>query len=233
MHIEYFLRAVLENVPKWIQSASFVQPERSHFLSTVDGDKVSREQTSDLTESERSTARTISHFGFPYEPPVLLFVVYPQYIVPFCRFCRDHINTQYKMLVDLTAIDYPSRELRFVVVYNLCSHAYNCRLRIKTNVDELTALESCTHVFSSASWWEREAWDMFGIFFSNHPDLRRILTDYGFTGHPLRKDFPLSGYVEVRYDDSEKRVISEAVQLSQEFRSFDFSSPWEQMPLSK
>ncbi|RYE27715.1 MAG: NADH-quinone oxidoreductase subunit C [Sphingobacteriaceae bacterium] len=167
------------------------------------------------------------------QPSAMIFTVYPQYVALFCRFCRDHINTQYKMLVDLTAIDYPSREARFVVVYNLCSHAYNCRLRVKTNVDEITPLESCTQVFSSASWWEREVWDMFGIFFSNHPDLRRILTDYGFTGHPLRKDFPLSGYVEVRYDDSEKRVISEKVQLSQEFREFDFSSPWEQMPLSK
>lgn len=212
MHTEYFLRAILENVPKWIQSASFVRPQK-------------RELSPDT--------RTGSGSGFEYQPPVILFTVYPQYVVPFCRFCRDHMNTQYKMLVDLTAIDYPSREARFVVVYNLCSHAYNCRLRVKTNVDEITPLESCTQVFSSASWWEREAWDMFGIFFSNHPDLRRILTDYGFTGHPLRKDFPLSGYTEVRYDDSEKRVISEAVQLSQEFRSFDFSSPWEQMPLSK
>lgn len=220
MQIEYFLRAILESVPKWIQSASFVRPERK-LLS------------SDLSETDISSTPTVSHSTFPYEPPVILFTVYPQYIVPFCRFCRDHLNTQQKMLVDLTAIDYPSREARFVVVYNLCSHAYNCRLRVKTNVDEVTPLESCTHVFSSASWWEREAWDMFGIFFSNHPDLRRILTDYGFTGHPLRKDFPLSGYTEVRYDDSEKRVISEAVQLSQEFRSFDFSSPWEQMPLSK
>ena len=220
MQTENFLRAVLENVPKWIQSASFVRPERAQL-------------SSDLTESNINSVDSLSDPSFPYEPPVILFTVYPQYIVPFCRFCRDHMNTQYKMLVDLTAIDYPSREARFVVVYNLCSHAYNCRLRVKTNVDEVTPLESCTHVFSSASWWEREAWDMFGIFFSNHPDLRRILTDYGFTGHPLRKDFPLSGYTEVRYDDSEKRVISEAVQLSQEFRSFDFSSPWEQMPLSK
>ena len=172
MHIEYFLRAILENVPKWIQSASFVRPEKRNLSSETRGASVS---------------------DFQYQPPVILFTVYPQYIVPFCRFCRDHMNTQYKMLVDLTAIDYPSREARFVVVYNLCSHAYNCRLRVKTNVDEITPLESCTQVFSSASWWEREAWDMFGIFFSNHPDLRRILTDYGFTGHPLRKDFPLSG----------------------------------------
>lgn len=160
---------------------------------------------------------------------VSTFIVYPQYVVPFCKFCRDHINTQYKQLIDLTVIDYPSREFRFVVVYNLSSHTYNSRITFMTSVDEITPLESLTTLFSSAIWWEREAWDLFGVFFSNHPDLRRILTDYGFTGHPLRKDFPLSGYVEYRYDDSEKRVISEAVQLSQEFRSFDFSSPWEQM----
>jgi NADH/F420H2 dehydrogenase subunit C len=157
------------------------------------------------------------------------FILYPQYLLPFCRFCRDHINTQYKQCVDIAVVDYPSRQLRFVVVYNLCSHAYNSRIIVSTDVDEITPLESLTTLFSSALWWEREAWDLFGVFFSNHPDLRRILTDYGFTGHPLRKDFPLSGYIEYRYDDSEKRVISEPVQLTQEFRSFDFSSPWEQM----
>jgi NADH/F420H2 dehydrogenase subunit C len=139
------------------------------------------------------------------------------------------MNTQYKLLVDITAVDYPSRPLRFEVVYNLLSIQYNARIRIKTCVDEIKPLISSTGVFSSAGWWEREVWDMFGIFFSNHPDLRRILTDYGFQGHPLRKDFPLTGYVEVRYDDSEKRVVTESLELTQEFRFFDFSSPWEQI----
>ena len=146
-------------------------------------------------------------------------------------FLRDHVNTKYQILVDLTAVDYPSRinSGRFEVVYNLLTIRYNSRIRVKTLVDEITPISSVTEVYSSAGWWEREVWDLFGIFFSNHPDLRRILTDYGFSGHPLRKDFPLSGYTEVRYDDSEKRVITEPIQLTQEFRFFDFATPWEQL----
>jgi NADH dehydrogenase (ubiquinone) Fe-S protein 3 len=156
-----------------------------------------------------------------------IFYVDPQYLIPFFSFLRDHINTQYKILIDVTAVDHPSRFLRFEVVYNLLSVQYNARIRIKSCVDEITPISSSTSVYSSAGWWEREVWDMFGIFFSNHPDLRRILTDYGFEGHPLRKDFPLTGYVEVRYDDSEKRVLIEPLELSQEFRYFDFASPWD------
>jgi NADH/F420H2 dehydrogenase subunit C len=129
--------------------------------------------------------------------------------------------------MDITAVDYPSKDKRFDVVYNLLSLQYNTRLRVKTEVNELTPVDSLVPIYNSASWWERETWDMFGIFFASHPDLRRILTDYGFEGHPLRKDFPLTGYVEVRYDDSEKRVLTEQVELTQDFRYFDFSSPWE------
>lgn len=114
------------------------------------------------------------------------------------------------------------------VVYNLLSTRYNSRIRVQTSADEVTRISSVVSLFPSAGWWEREVWDMFGVYFSNHPDLRRILTDYGFEGHPLRKDFPLSGYVEVRYDDSEKRVVSEPIEMTQEFRYFDFASPWEQ-----
>ena len=157
------------------------------------------------------------------------FYVYPQYLVPFLTFLRDHMSTQYKICIDITAADYPSRTSRFECVYMLLSVEFNSRIRIKTCVDELTPLESATSVYSSAAWFEREVWDMFGIFFHNHPDLRRILTDYGFQGHPLRKDFPLSGYVEVRYDDSEKRVCIESLECSQEFRYFVFDSPWEQI----
>ncbi len=131
--------------------------------------------------------------------------------------------------MDVTAVDYPSQDLRFQVVYNLLSIQYNSRVRVKTRINEILPVSSATGIYSSAGWWEREVWDMFGIFFSNHPDLRRILSDYGFQGHPLRKDFPLSGYVEVRYDDSEKRVITEPVEIDQEFRYFDFGSPWEQL----
>jgi NADH dehydrogenase (ubiquinone) Fe-S protein 3 len=131
------------------------------------------------------------------------------------------------MLIDVTAVDYPSRAHRFELVYQLLSIQYNARIRVKTTIDELTAVESVTPLFSAANWFERETWDMFGICFLHHPDLRRILTDYGFEGHPLRKDFPVSGYIEFRYDDSKKRVISEPLELSQEFRYFDFASPWE------
>ena len=115
-----------------------------------------------------------------------------QYLVPFFYFLKNHVNTQFKLLMDVTAVDYPSRFFRFEVVYNLLSIKHNARLRIKTCVDEITPISSITQVYSSAGWWEREVWDMFGLFFSNHPDLRRILTDYGFQGHPLRKDFPLT-----------------------------------------
>jgi len=157
----------------------------------------------------------------------MMFVIYPEYISPFFCFLKDHTSTQYKLLMDITAVDYPTKEKRFEVVYNLLSIQHNSRIRIKTLVDEITPLESIVPIYNSANWWEREVWDMFGIFFTKHPDLRRILTDYGFQGHPLRKDFPLSGFVEVRYDDSEKRVITETIEITQEFRYFDFASPWE------
>lgn len=149
------------------------------------------------------------------------------FVVPFFTFLKNHTNAQFKMLIDVTAVDYPSRSHRFEVVYQLLSVQYNARLRVKTTVDELTPVHSITPLFASANWFERETWDMFGICFLHHPDLRRILTDYGFEGHPLRKDFPVSGYVEFRYDESKKRVISEPVELAQEFRYFDFASPWE------
>jgi NADH/F420H2 dehydrogenase subunit C len=131
------------------------------------------------------------------------------------------------MLVDLCGVDYPSKSKRFEVVYNLLSIRYSSRVRVIVECDELTPVPSAVNLFKSAGWWEREAWDMYGIYFSNNPDLRRILTDYGFEGFPLRKDFPLSGYVEVRYDDELKRIVTEPVETSQEFRYFDYTSPWE------
>ncbi|MBY0430201.1 MAG: NADH-quinone oxidoreductase subunit C, partial [Rhodospirillales bacterium] len=133
----------------------------------------------------------------------------------------------FKQLMDLCGIDYPQREQRFEVVYHLLSMKHNQRIRVKAPTDEDTPVPSVTGVFSAANWFEREAWDMYGIFFADHPDLRRLLTDYGFEGHPLRKDFPLTGYVEVRYDDEQKRVVYEPVKLTQDFRTFDFLSPWE------
>ena len=142
-------------------------------------------------------------------------------------FLRDDANCHFKCLVDLCGVDYPERPERFEVVYNLLSHLHGLRIRIKTSTDEDTPVPSASGLFSSAAWFEREAWDLYGVFFSDHPDLRRLLTDYGFEGYPMRKDFPLTGYVEVRYDDEQKRVVYEAVSLTQEFRSFDYLSPWE------
>ena len=133
----------------------------------------------------------------------------------------------FRQLIDITAVDYPDRELRFEVVYHLLSLHQNQRIRIKVRTDAATPVPSLTPVFRSANWFEREAYDMYGVMFSDHPDLRRLLTDYGFEGHPLRKDFPLTGYVEMRYDDEQKRVVYESVNLRQDFRNFDFLSPWE------
>ncbi|AFX98792.1 NADH (or F420H2) dehydrogenase, subunit C family protein [Candidatus Endolissoclinum faulkneri L2] len=142
-------------------------------------------------------------------------------------FLRDDTQCHFKALIDICGVDYPERRNRFDIVYNLLSTSYNTRIRLKTSTDDNTSVPSATSVFRSANWWEREVWDMYGIFFSDHPDLRRILTDYGFDGHPMRKDFPLTGHVEVRYDDEQKRVVYEPVSLVQEFRNFDFLSPWE------
>ena len=140
---------------------------------------------------------------------------------------RDAPNCLFKILVDLTAVDRPDRERRFTVVYHLLSMKHNRRVRVTVETDEVTPVPSVVSVFSTANWFEREAWDMYGILFADHPDLRRILTDYGFDGHPLRKDFPLTGYVELRYDPEQQRVVYEPVSLRQDFRSFDFLSPWE------
>lgn len=141
-------------------------------------------------------------------------------------YLRDHPDYRFHQLVDLTAVDYPERAARFDVVYHLLSMVKNTRVRLKVQTDEDTPVPSATAVFPVADWFEREAFDMYGVFFEGHPDLRRILTDYGFHGHPLRKDFPMTGYVEVRYDDELKRVVYEPVKIT-EFRAFDFLSPWE------
>ncbi len=142
-------------------------------------------------------------------------------------FLRDNSDCRFRQLVDICGVDYPDRERRFEIVYHLLSHHHNQRIRVKVAADSETPVPSISDQFSAAAWYEREVWDMYGVYFSDHPDLRRILTDYGFDGHPMRKDFPLTGYVEVRYDESQKRVVYEPVKLTQEFRSFDFLSPWE------
>ena len=153
-------------------------------------------------------------------------IVEPENVTKILTFLRDHTSCQYKLLVELCGADYPSREKRFEVVYELLSVSSNTRLRVKTSVDEFKGVSSVTPLYKNALWSERETWDLYGIFFKDHPDLRRILTDYGFDGYPLRKDFPLSGFTEVRYDESSKRVIYEPLEMPQEFRSFDLQTPW-------
>lgn len=147
-------------------------------------------------------------------------------LVRVLTYLRDDVNCQFKQLLDLCGVDYPDREERFEVVYNLLSMTHNFRIRVKVTTAG-DPVPTATGVFSTAGWFERECWDMYGVAFEGNPDLRRLLTDYGFEGHPLRKDFPLTGFVEIRYDDEKKRVVYEPVKLTQDFRSFDFLSPWE------
>ncbi len=148
-------------------------------------------------------------------------------IVDVVTFLRDDPKCRFVSIIDICGADYPSRQKRFDVVYHFLSPRQNLRIRVKVRADEDTLVPSITGVYPGADWYERETYDLYGVLFSGHPDLRRILTDYGFEGHPLRKDFPLTGFVEVRYDDEAKRVIYEPVELKQEFRNFDFLSPWE------
>ena len=159
----------------------------------------------------------------------LMVVVRRDAVTRLLGFLRDDAQCLFKILVDICGVDYPERPERFDIVYNLLSIKNNQRIRVKATADEASPVPSATGLFSAAGWFEREAWDLYGIYFADHPDLRRILTDYGFEGHPLRKDFPLTGYVELRYDEVQKRVVYEPVKLKQEFRSFDFLSPWEGM----
>lgn len=157
----------------------------------------------------------------------LTVTVTPGSIVEFVEFLRDDASCKFSTLVDLTAVDWPERLARFDIVWNFLSMWRNQRVRVKAAVREEEMVPSITSVFPAANWYEREVFDLFGILFSGHPDLRRILTDYGFRGHPLRKDFPTTGYTEVRYDEVRKRVVYEPVKLVQEYRQFDFLSPWE------
>ena len=156
----------------------------------------------------------------------LVFKVFKDNFVPFVFFAKHFGLALFKHINDYTAIDYPEKKKRFELVYSLLSIVYNHRIKVSVATDEITPVDSITDIFNSADWLEREAWDMFGIFFIGHKDLRRILTDYGFRGHPLRKDFPLTGYVEVRYDEIEKRVVTEKVSLAQDYRVFSFNSNW-------
>ena len=148
-------------------------------------------------------------------------------IVEVVKFLRDDPSCRFVSIIDVTAVDYPGREKRFDVVYHLLSPKLNARVRVKIEASEDTSISSMIGVFPGADWFERETYDLYGVVFTGHPDMRRLLTDYGFEGHPLRKDFPVTGFVEVRWDDEQKRVVYDKVRLAQEFRNFDFLSPWE------
>lgn len=154
----------------------------------------------------------------------------PDKVIALLTYLRDDPKCLFTQLIDICGVDWPEREKRFDVVYNLLSVKNNQRIRVKLMTDETSPVPSAASVYSSAGWFERETYDLYGVWFSDHPDLRRILTDYGFEGHPLRKDFPLTGFVELRWDDVQKRVVYEPVKLAQEFRRFDFLSPWEGAP---
>nr|YP_009364849.1 NADH dehydrogenase subunit 9 [Fucus distichus]YP_448624.1 NADH dehydrogenase subunit 9 [Fucus vesiculosus]AAR29318.1 NADH dehydrogenase subunit 9 [Fucus vesiculosus]ARI50037.1 NADH dehydrogenase subunit 9 [Fucus distichus]AVZ00701.1 NADH dehydrogenase subunit 9 [Fucus spiralis] len=151
-----------------------------------------------------------------------------KYLLATLMFLHHHSNSNYQLLTSISGVDYPERDERFEIVYDLLNIRSNSRIRIKTQTDEINPLPSVVSIYPSANWWEREIWDLFGVFFSGHPDLRRLLTDYGFEGHPLRKDFPLSGYFELRYDEDQRVVVCEPIELTQEFRTFDFHIPWSQ-----
>lgn len=153
--------------------------------------------------------------------------VAPEHVPEVLKFLKSDARCLFDCFIDIAGADYPDRNRRFEVVYHLLSPRQNIRIRVKTSTDETTPVPSVVDIYPAANWFEREAFDLYGILFSDHPDLRRILTDYGFQGHPLRKDFPLTGFVEVRYDEDQKRVIYEPVKLDQEFRNFDAVSPWE------
>ena len=147
--------------------------------------------------------------------------------IKIVHFIKDHPTTNFSLLVDMCAVDHPDQKERFEIIYNFLSISQNLRLRLKLRIHDNESVESISNIYPCSNWYEREIWDLFGISFINHPDLRRILTDYGFEGHPLRKDFPLTGFVQVRYDDEKKQVINEPVKLDQEYRSFENLSPWE------
>ena len=185
------------------------------------------DETLDKLGETVAGALTGSIIGHWVKNGELTVVAVPHDIGKVVRFLRDDERCQFISFIDITAVDWPARELRFDVVYHFLSPKLNRRIRVKIEVGEDASVPSIINEFPGADWFEREVYDLYGVLFTGHPDMRRLLTDYGFEGHPLRKDFPLTGFVEVRYDDAEKRVVYEPVRLNQEFRNFDFLSPWE------
>jgi len=233
-----FLRPIGANFAK---SRALQQPAR---LTTIFSRNTTTETSPTIRKANPLTTETLTDFG-KYVAGILPkyiqkievangdeleIFIHPDGIVPTISFLKDHHNAQFLNITDITAIDVPTRDYRFEIVYIMLSLRYNARIKVKTYTDELTPIDSITPILEGANWYEREIWDLYGVFFANHPDLRRILTDYGFEGHPFRKDFPLSGYTEVRYDEELKRCVVEPLELAQEFRKFEYSSPWEQFP---
>ena len=163
----------------------------------------------------------------------VILVVKPKFLFNLLLFLNNNILYQFKLLTCISGVDYPTNKFRFNVVYELLSIKYNYRIRVKTFTHELLSIASCETIYFAANWYECEIWDLYGIFFKNHSNLKRILTDYGFEGFPLRKDFPLSGFVEMRYNEIENRVVNESLELCQEYRTFDFLSPWEIQKLKR
>ncbi|WKL56587.1 NADH-quinone oxidoreductase subunit C [Asticcacaulis sp. ZE23SCel15] len=187
---------------------------------------MSLEKLNALTERAKADFKDgVLDVAFAYGE--LTLTVERERIIEIMAKLKDGEHYRFHQLIDLTGVDYPKRDLRFDVVYHLLSLTQNLRIRVKVMTDEVVPVASLREIYPNADWYEREAFDMYGILFANHPDLRRLLTDYGFEGHPLRKDFPMTGHVEVRYDEAQKRVVYEPVKLVQEFRKFDFMSPWE------
>lgn len=182
--------------------------------------------------------KLLKHFGnyllkvlpilnYTYYKNELSICIIPDNLIPIIFFLKNHNHCQFKILSDITAVDYINKKERFTLIYNLLSIRFNTRLQIKILLNEFQSVNSIVNIYKASNWFEREIWDMFGIFFINHKDLRRILTDYGFEGYPLRKDFPLSGFLEVYYNELKKRVIYKPINLSQQYRLFDFNSPWD------
>ncbi|KAJ2387256.1 putative NADH-ubiquinone oxidoreductase 30.4 kDa subunit, mitochondrial [Coemansia sp. RSA 2603] len=198
--------------------------------SIYDANPALRESNTTLYDFGKYISSVLPKFVQQYSVWKDELVIYtaPSGLLPVVEFLKDHTNAQFKQLTDSTGADYPTRPNRFEVIHNFLSYRFNARIRVKTYADEAQPVPSVATLHPAGIWGEREVWDMYGIFFTGHPDLRRILTDYGFEGHPLRKDFPIHGYTEVRYDEEKKRVVSEPIELAQAFRNWDYSSAWEQ-----
>jgi len=225
------LRIVACSAPRCVSTSSKLQASAAPFSepSGIDGKEKYAALSEPLHEYGSYLVQALPKFiqQFSVLRDELTLYVAPSAVVPVLTFLRDHSQCQFSSVMDISGADYPTRSQRFEVVYHLLSVRFASRIRVKTYADEVTAVPSATGVFRGADWYEREVWDLYGVFFKDHPDLRRILTDYGFEGHPLRKDFPLTGYTEVRYDEEKKRVVYEPLQLTQAFRNFESSSPWE------